>query len=256
MATVAAPRIPDEKLPELLELIGGSDSVELKLTVPEGYGRSAAAALGIDPLDAHLRQVFFFDTPDLALDSAGVVVRARRIQNAKDDSVVKLRPVVPADLPADLRRAKGFKVELDAMPGGFVCSASFKARLGVGHVRAAMVEGAPVSRLFSKEQREFFAAHAPSGIALDDLSVLGPVLILKLKYTPEDFKRPLTVELWNYPDGGRILELSTKAPPAEAFQAAAETRVFLTERGVSLDGKQETKTRTALEFFAGELAGG
>jgi hypothetical protein len=35
----------------------------------------------------------------------------------------------------------------------------------------------------------------------------------------------------------------------------AETRAFLLERGVSLDGKQETKTRTALEFFARELAG-
>jgi hypothetical protein len=255
MASVVAPRLPDEKLPELLELIGGSDSVELKLTVPEGYGRSAAAALGIDPLDAHLRQVYFFDTPDLALDSAGVVVRARRIQNGKDDSVVKLRPVVPADLPADVRRSKGFKVELDAMPGGFVCSASFKARWGEGHVKAAMVDGAPVSRLFSKKQRRFFAAHAPDGIALDDLSMLGPVLILKLKYKPKGFGRPLTVELWNYPDGGRILELSTKAPPGEAFEALAEARGFLTERGISLDGKQETKTRTALEFFSAELTG-
>ena len=256
MATVATPQLPDEKLPELLELIGGSDSVELKLTVPEDYGRSAAAALGVDPLDAHLRQIFFFDTPDLALDAAGVVVRARRIQNAKDDSVVKLRPVVPADLPTEVRRAKGFKVELDAMPGGFVCSASFKARLGAGHVRETMLEGGPVSRLFSKEQRKFYAAHAPSGIALDDLSVLGPVMILKLKYTPEGFGRPMTVELWTYPDGARILELSTKASPGEAFQAMAEGRVYLTERGVSLDGKQETKTRTALEFFAKELKGG
>ena len=36
--------------------------------------------------------------------------------------------------------------------------------------------------------------------------------------------RPLTVELWNYPDGSRIIELSTKSVPSEAFQAVADTR--------------------------------
>jgi hypothetical protein len=81
-----APRITDEQLPELLELIGGADSVELKLTVPETDQRVAIEALGIDPLTAQIRQVFFFDTPDLALNRQGVVVRARRVQAKGDDS--------------------------------------------------------------------------------------------------------------------------------------------------------------------------
>jgi hypothetical protein len=141
------------------------------------------------------------------------------------------------------------------MPGGFVCSGSFKGRPREGEVREAVAGRARISRLFSKEQREFFATHAPDGIELDDLSVLGPVMVLKLKYTPEGAVRPLTVELWTYPDGGRILELSTKAAPSEAFQAVAETRAFLIDRGVPLDGEQQTKTRTALEFYSRELAG-
>jgi len=245
--------LPDEQLPRLMELIRECDSVELKLTVPEEYGRSAARALGVDPLEAQIRQVFFFDTPELTLDAAGVVVRSRRIQRGKDDSVVKLRPVVPHELPDDVRRSKGFKVEVDAMPGGFVCSASFKGRPREGEVWDAVTGRTRLSRLFSREQHEFFAAHAPDGIELDDLSVLGPVMVLKLKYTPEGAARPLTVELWTYPDGSRILELSTKAAPSEAFQAVAESRAFLIERGVPLDGEQETKTRTALEFFSREL---
>jgi hypothetical protein len=255
MDSQTAVRLPDEQLPRLMELIHDSDSVELKLTVPEEYGRSAASALSVDPLEAHIRQVFFFDTPELTLDEAGVVVRARRIQRGKDDSVVKLRPVVPHELPDDVRRSKGVKVEVDAMPGGFVCSGSFKGRPREGEVREAVAGRARISRLFSKEQREFFATHAPDGVELDDLSVLGPVMVLKLKYTPEGAVRPLTVELWTYPDGGRILELSTKAAPSEAFQAVAETRAFLIDRGVPLDGEQQTKTRTALEFYSRELAG-
>jgi hypothetical protein len=57
-------------------------------------------------------------------------------------------------------------------------------------------------------------------------------------------------ELWMYPDNSRVLELSTKCDPGEAFQAAAETRAFLSSRGVDLSGDQETKTLKALEYFA------
>jgi hypothetical protein len=56
--------------------------------------------------------------------------------------------------------------------------------------------------------------------------------------------------MWFYPDGSRILELSTKCAPSEMFDVAARSRAFLTSRGVDVSGKQQTKTRTALRFFA------
>ena len=104
--------LSDVQLQEIIGLLGDADTTELKLTVPEegqkGW-RSTVVALGMDPMDAFLRQVFFFDTPALDLDSAGVVVRARRTQGKPDDSVVKLRPVVPSELAAgfESRRASG-----------------------------------------------------------------------------------------------------------------------------------------------------
>jgi hypothetical protein len=232
----------------------GSDSVELKLTLPEASHRSSIQKLGMDPMEAQIRQVFFFDTPDLTLDRHGVVVRARRIQGSAHDSVVKLRPVVPDELPEDLRRSPSLGVELDAMPGGFVCSASCKRKLDEEIIREAVQGRHPLRKLFSKEQRAFYDAHAPEGIALNDLSVLGPIFVLKLKFTPEGFDRRMVAEMWLYPDGSRILELSTKCEPSEALLVAAEGRAFLTSRGVDLSGEQQTKTRTALEFFAGEMA--
>jgi hypothetical protein len=207
----------------------------------------------MDPLDAQIRQVFFFDTPDLALNQQGIVVRARRVQKKGDDSVVKLRPVVPSDLPRDIR-SPSFGIEVDAMPGGSVCSGSMKRTLGSrGDVKAALTPNRRLSKLFSKEQRAFFAAHAPEGIELDDLSILGPILVLKLRFSPEGLKGRLVAELWLYPDGSRILELSTKCAPSEALQVAPEARAFLMGRGVDLGGEQETKTRAALEFFSGNL---
>jgi hypothetical protein len=248
MARTLASTLSDEQLAELLGLIEGADSVELKLTVPTSDHQTAIGALHIDPLDAQIRQVFFFDTPDLSLSTAGVVVRARRVQGKGDDSVVKLRPVVPDQLPKKLRKTDGFGVEVDAMPGGYVCSASMKSA-AQADVRETLLEGRPLHNVFSKEQQAFYAECAPDGIRLDDLSVLGPIFVLKLKFTPEELQRRLVAEMWLYPDNTRILELSTKCPPAEAFLAAAEARVFLTSKGVDLSGEQETKTRKALEFF-------
>lgn len=248
-----APRLSDGELVQVLALTKDADSVELKVTIPEPHHRATTARLGIDPLEARMRQVCFFDTPHLALYSAGVVVRARRTQGKADDSVVKLRPVVPSELPADVRKSPNCQVEVDAMPGGFVCSASLKARIDQGRVKEVLAGERTVRKLFSKEQRSFFEAHAPAGSNLDDLTLLGPLLVLKLRFAPVDFDRKLVAELWLYPDGSRVLEISTKCAPDDAFQAAAEVRAYLDGRGVDLDGVQQTKTRKALEYFAHQL---
>jgi hypothetical protein len=254
-ATKTPKPLIDDELEQMFGLIKDADSVELKLTVPEADHRSTVSALGMDPLDAEIRQVFFFDTPDLALDKHGVVVRARRVQRKGDDSVVKLRPVVPNELPEKLRASPNLVVEVDAMPGGYVCSGSLKGVARSPGVTETLERGRPLRKLFSKEQRAFFAEHAPEGIGLDDLSLLGPIFVLKIKGTPVGFARKLVVELWLYPDGARILELSTKCAPSEAFQVAAEARAFLSERGIQPAGAQTTKTRKALRFFSGQLAG-
>src|ERR1044072_645519 len=103
MATTRRHVIPDEEMPRLFALISGADSVELKMTVAEEQQASVTGALGLDPLDGAIRQVFFCDTPDLTLSEHGLVVRARRVQKRRDDAVVKLRPVVPDELPKSVR---------------------------------------------------------------------------------------------------------------------------------------------------------
>ncbi len=247
---VNSAQLDGKQLAELMKLIEGADSVELKLTIPDAESRNTMRALELDPIDAQIRQIVFFDTPDLQLNTAGLVVRARRSQGAPDDSVIKLRPVVPSDLSADLRQTTDFNVEVDAMPGGYVCSASYKGKIATGEVKQALRGDLPIRKLFSKSQRAFYDSHAPDGIVLDDLHMLGPITVIKLKWQPVDFKRRMVAELWFYPDGSRILELSTKCLPTEAFQVAAEARAFLATKDVDTGGEQQTKTKTALEFFA------
>jgi hypothetical protein len=247
--TTAEPGLDTEKFAELMHLIKGAKTVELKLTIPPESQRAAVIALGLDPLDGQIRLVTFFDTPDLALNKAGVVVRSRRIQGRGADSVVKLRPVVPDDMPPELRRLPTFGIEVDTMPGGFVCSASFKGVADPVRAKLVSLGQAPVRKAFNKEQRAFYKAHAPEGLELDDLSVLGPIFVVKVPFTPKELAHKLVVELWLYPDGSRILELSTKCFPPDLFAVLSNVRTFLTERGIDRLGEQQTKTKRALEFF-------
>jgi len=249
-----AEQLTPEQLEEMLALAKQAGSVELKLTVPDADQRSAITALDMDPLNAQVRQVFFFDTPDLALNKKGVVIRARRVQGRNHDSVVKLRPVVPDTLPAKIRKSPNMVTEVDAMPGGFVCSAAMKSEVDPALIRPVVAGEKPLRKLFSKEQRRFYADNAGE-IDLESLRVLGPITLLKLKLSPKTLGRRLVAEAWFYPDGSRILELSTKCTRADAIQVAAETRAYLDKRGVNLTGEQQTKTATALKFFSAELAG-
>jgi hypothetical protein len=110
-----------------------------------------------------------------------------------------------------------------------------------------------LSKLFSKEQRAFYREHAPSDIALDSLTLLGPSFALKATFTPKRLKRKTVLELWLYPDGTRLLELSTKCAPAEGPSVSAEFRSYLSEHGVTITSDQQAKTKTALEFYASQI---
>ena len=104
-----------------------------------------------------------------------------------------------------------FGAEVDAMPGGFVCSGRLRAKMRAGKVKAVVAGERPLRSLFDKKQRAFFADCAPPGVSLDELTILGPIMVMKLKFSPSGYDGRFVAELWLYPDGSRILELSTKA---------------------------------------------
>jgi hypothetical protein len=245
-----------EDMARILKLLKNTGSVELKLSVPAEGHRAAIRSLGLDPVEAQPRQAYFFDTADLALNRAGLIVRARRFQGGRADTVIKRRPVDPATIDPKLRRSGSFKIELDAMPGGYVCSASFKGACTGQEVLDVTSGAVPLRSLFSREQLEFYDAHAPKRIKMESLLPLGPIFLLKSKHDPKDFDRRVIVELWLYPDGSRILEVSTKCLPEEGFQVGAEFRAFLAGCGIEVGASQEAKTKAALEFFRARLEAG
>lgn len=251
-AATDSARIADADIPEVLELLRGSTTLELKLMVDDAPG-ATLRRLGFDPVEAQPRQVYFFDTPDLALNRAGLIVRARRSAGGRGDTAIKIRPVDPHSIGAEFRHDSALKIELDAMPGGYVCSASFKGRCTNEEVLQVGDGALPLKSILSKTQRSAYKAYAPDGVAIDSLAPLGPTFLLRAKRQPKKFDRDVVVELWLYPDGSKLLEVSTKGVPEEGFQLAARFRAFLAERGIPVEAGSGTKTATALRYFSNQL---
>jgi hypothetical protein len=243
-------QLPDDELDRLLALSVEADRVELKLTVPEPAHDATCAALGVDFARVCARRVYYLDTEDRTLHRHGVVVRVRSVEHRPDDSVIKLRPVSPGGIPAALRQSRQFVVEVDGMPGSYVCSGALKARLGVHDVERAMARRRPLRALFSRPQLRLLAAHLPSQAGIDDLAILGPVDARRRKLAPDGLDRTLLVEQWTFPDDSRILELSTRCPPDATLRVAAQLAAVLRAYGVDLTGPQQTKTHATLDFFS------
>jgi hypothetical protein len=249
----AATELSRSQITEVMKILKDVGSVEIKLVAPVHTHRATIAKLGIDPIETEIRQVYFFDTPYLDLNKAGVVVRARRIQGGAGDTVVKLRPVEPAEIDKELRRSASFKKEIDVVPGGFVCSGSFKGRCTAQEAKDAVGGKMPLDSLFSKEQRAFYSKHAPKGIPLRSLETYGPTFVLKARKWIKHLDRRLVVEMWLFPDGSRNLEISVKCEPSEAFQFAQQAKEFFKAIGIGLSADQPTKTRAAMQFFQPEV---
>lgn len=250
---VASNMLSREQVGQVTAMLKDVDSIELKMIVPMEVHRATVQKLGLDPVEAEARQVFFFDTPRFDLDKSGLVVRTRRIQGGGGDTVVKRRPMDPATLSDELRRSASFKTEIDFVPGGFVCSGSMKGKCKGREVLDVVGGTMPVDKLFSKEQRAFFREHAPKGTALRSLKAYGPIFLLKATLWPKKLDRRLVVEMWLFPDGSRNLEISTKCAPSDVFTVTNDLKVFLRDLGIEITANQQTKTRAAMEFFRVEV---
>jgi hypothetical protein len=217
--------------------------VELKIIVPDGCHRTLLAALHGT---TRARTVYYLDTVDLDLAARGLVVRART--GGRVDSVVKLRGAEPRG--RSRRRFPNLTVEVDALPEHSWWTTAVAQDLRPSAVRAAVHGRRPLRTLLSGEQRRFLRDHARGGPALDDLVVHGPVLVTRTAGRGSGICGRLVLESWVYPDGSRLLEVSTKCRPERVRRVAAATGRFLDRLDVDLTAPQRTKTAASLEYFA------
>jgi hypothetical protein len=246
MATTPTPNTSDER--ELA--MAAMDAVEIKVTIRPDQELRAERTMELDEDSADVRVIYFYDTPDLELFNAGVALRARLVKGDDDDSTVKFRPVEAASVSKEWKRVKGFKLEADCVGERIVCSASLTALQKRDEIDKVAKGKRPIDKLFSKEQERFLGEFYKGPFDFGKLRVMGPIRVLRWKLKHEDFRHELTLEEWRLPDGEDLVEVSIKTSPREAPKAQKEFEDHLRQVGLDPEGAQETKTRTALEYFA------
>jgi nitrogen fixation protein FixH len=232
----------------------GAQAIEIKATVPERQVDAALKRYRLTRNNDELRLIYFFDTPQLQLLEAGVIVRARRVIGDTHDSTVKARPVDPARLGAAWKRQPGFKIEVDASEKGLVKSASFSTRVQKGRIKRVVVRGKRVRSLFTTDQERFLRRIAKRRVDFEKIVPMGPLSAQRWDFEDPGCPWPITAELWQREDGQRMMELSVKAPAQQAAAVMAGFMAFLTEVGAHRNEREQAKTRWALEYYARKLA--
>jgi hypothetical protein len=239
----------DPALTREIQIDPAIGAIEIKITARARDEAEVREALESFDAAAERREIYFFDTPELALFESGLVLRARLIRGGADDSTVKLRPVDARTIAEHWRETPGFEIELDAVGDDAICSAKLSAEQDRGEIGDVVKGKRAIRKLFSKAQERLIAEHRPKGVGWADLTVFGPVAVTKWEFKPPKFDYEVTVEEWVLPDESDLVELSVKAPPEEAASASRAFEELLRGQGIDTEGDQQTKTRSALRFF-------
>jgi hypothetical protein len=184
--------------------------VEVKILLSSPVAEPVIAAFGFKKKTEG--KVYFFDSKSLDLLQQGVIVRIR--QGANNDLTVKLRPSQgsPADDRSLLR--KRFPCEIDRTRAAADTSYAVEREYTVAQIPEI---GTEVYGLLSESQRKLLI---DAGVSIDWARVIQIASIHSTKWQTAA-RSPygkLALELWEW-RAGRILEISSKAPPGPTYRS-------------------------------------
>jgi hypothetical protein len=201
------------------------------------------------------RDIYFYDTPRLALAQHHIILRSRKttLGDDPDDSTVKLRGDIANNVSDDWLHLEGAesKREFDmVVDKPKVPSISITVAQHSGEIDDVKNGKRSVEKLFSRDQERFLRKYADGTLDWENLKPMGPVKaeIWKLRQ-PNGFDLNLTIERWNV-DGKLFFEISTRTNPKEADRIATHLKDFLESKGITKSDDPDTKTAFVLSHFA------
>ena len=245
----------DDELAQLLGLIKDSDSVELKLTVPESHQRSTVAALGHGSARGA-------DPPGLLLRHARPRARQARRRRARPPDPGQGRRLGREAAAGRAGRAAGRAAPVGELQRRGRRAARRLRLLGDDEGRArperrqsaARRRAAAAQALLEGAARVLRRRTRPRASELDDLvDPRARSSCSSSRSRRRSSAAGSSPRCGSTPTARACSSSRRGARTAEAFQVAAEARAFLAGRGVDLSGEQQTKTRKALEYFAKAL---
>ena len=244
-----------DELMELQRLVKGADSIELKLTLPEHVvplgGDGARASIRSRPRSARCSSSTRPTSTSTGPASSCGPGGSRGASTTRSSSCARSSRT---SCPAELRQLPEFVVEVDALPGGYVCSASLKGTL-VDERRAQRGRRrASAAQAVLQAAAGVLRRARPRGP--DHRRPVGAGADLRAQAEARDRRRSAassSPRCGCIPTARGSSSCRRSACRAKGSSVAAEVRDFLGSKGIGLDGEQQTKTKTALEFFSAEL---
>lgn len=230
-----------------------NDGVEIKAMIAVADHARAVSTLSLTPKKASQRSIYFYDEPSLALFDAGLILRARKVKDGADDSTVKMRPLVAADVDSSWFKLPGWKCEADVTAQKTIASCSLSVTQDQGEIDDVATNKRTIDKLFSGDQEDFASGYSEKAPVWSKLRVLGPVASEVWKVSSSKLSVPLTVERWTLPDGTVLLEVSVKTTTKKTASVQAELDTFLAKKKLGVDTAGETKTRAVLEYYADRI---
>jgi len=236
------------------EALGKADSAltsntEVKVTLRSADITSATKVFKLTSKAASKREIWFYDTPELALFEDGLLLRARKISNAPDDSTVKIRPMDRDAVDDSWFEADGFKCETDQSGERSTSSCSLTVEQDSGEIGDVASGDRAPEKLFGSDQEDFASNAAQVG--WDEVVPLGPIAALAWKVNVKGMSVPVSFERWDLPGMAPILEASMRVSEEDAADATEALIALLERKGFEPDSTQETKTKLALDHFSG-----
>jgi hypothetical protein len=214
---------------------------EYKVTVFPREEDAVYAEVGRQGVQPKPRTVYFYDTPDLALASEHLLLRARVTGKDKRDSTVKLRPA-PNSKPAKWREAGGdVRFERDVV--------------GDRSVLSLKLDHTPDTGKLAKSPGDLFGAAQKRLVTVKwkDVRALGPIRarVWALEYETEPTE--VSVEEWDLDGRVHFIELSFKVEAGQEGPAEQGFHALLDRLGIGHSGDRDPKTTRVLEYFAARL---
>jgi hypothetical protein len=234
------------------------EKIEVKLAFVSEDTAKALAVLGLSDPPNEERRIHFFDTGNLALFERRLILRVRQTVAGgdADNATLKVRGPGAPDAASRFLATAGAKAKFEGdqnVGREELPSFSITTEPGSEVVAAAVADPQKVESVFDQAGQTLFHEIGGAEAGPTEIKCLGPIRSRIWKLKPDGFAGKITAELWDVA-GAQLLEISDKAPRAEASALAVQLKKLVPEaKARQLD---TSKTLFALQSIRAQSSTG
>jgi hypothetical protein len=225
------------KLPAELQ-IDAQDEIqqaELQFAICDSTPKQIVKSLAAEIVKRELRQAYYLETPDRALQARGVIVRYRESKSTVKSSVKKAFELA-GEIPREIFADYGAGCEVDAYLSRAKIGCSVKEQdTELGHL--------------SSVQKGFLRTSGVSSENWKAAKMYGPVR--NDSYDLEINRARFALDLIYMPDGATLSELSIRVSLADALGTQSRLVEMIRRSGLRLCETQQGVTKKILDHYLG-----